>query len=112
MSTSQAEPGFDDVAHAAERLRGVAIHTPLLQSETLDALTGGRILLKAETLQRTGSFKIRGAYNRLKQLVETGRDKGGSSTTSSTTTAARTSKRPLDRPGRPPGGGEPSAARR
>jgi threonine dehydratase len=77
MSTSQAEPGFDDVLRAAERLRGVAVRTPLLQSDVLDALTGGRILLKAETLQRTGSFKIRGAYNRLKQLVETGRDKGG-----------------------------------
>ena len=70
-------PVLDDVLRAAERLRGVAIHTPLLRSDRLDALTGGRILLKPEVLQRTGSFKIRGAYNRLKQLVETGRDGGG-----------------------------------
>jgi threonine dehydratase len=70
-------PVFDDVLRAAERLRGVAVHTPLLRSDRLDELTGGRILLKPETLQRTGSFKIRGAYNRLKQLVETGQDRGG-----------------------------------
>ncbi len=70
-------PGYDDVVRAAERLAGVAVHTPLLRSDVLDALTGGRILLKPEVLQRTGSFKIRGAYNRLKQLVETGRAEGG-----------------------------------
>jgi threonine dehydratase len=70
-------PVFDDVLRAAERLRGVAVHTPLLRSDRLDELTGGRVLLKPETLQRTGSFKIRGAYNRLKQLVETGQDRGG-----------------------------------
>ena len=70
-------PVFDDVLRAAERLRGVAVHTPLLRSDRLDELTGGCILLKPEMLQRTGSFKIRGAYNRLKQLVETGQDRGG-----------------------------------
>jgi threonine dehydratase len=46
-------------------LAGVALHTPLLTSAALDALTGGRTFLKAETLQRTGSFKFRGAYNKL-----------------------------------------------
>jgi len=70
-------PNRDDVLRAAERLNGVAVRTPLLSSERLDALTGGRILLKPEVLQRTGSFKIRGAYNRLKQLVETGQEGGG-----------------------------------
>ncbi len=70
-------PTRDDVLRAAERLKGVAVRTPLLGSERLDALTGGRILLKPEVLQRTGSFKIRGAFNRLKQLVETGRADGG-----------------------------------
>jgi threonine dehydratase len=71
------EPRYDDVLKAAERLHGVAVHTPLLRCDVLDEITGGRVLLKAEVLQRTGSFKIRGAYNRLKQLVETGQDKGG-----------------------------------
>jgi len=70
-------PNRDDVVRAAERLKGVAVRTPLLSSERLDALTGGRILLKPEVLQRTGSFKIRGAYNRLKQLVEMGQAGGG-----------------------------------
>jgi threonine dehydratase len=70
-------PTYDDVVRAAERLQGVAVRTPLLRSDRLDALTGGRILLKAELLQRTGSFKIRGAYNRLKQLVELGQGHAG-----------------------------------
>jgi threonine dehydratase len=53
---------------AAERLKGVAIETPLLRSAALDELLGGSVLLKAECLQRTGSFKIRGAYNLLCQI--------------------------------------------
>jgi threonine dehydratase len=60
-----ALPTAADVDEAARRLTGVALHTPLLTSTALDAMTGGRIFLKAETLQRTGSFKFRGAYNKL-----------------------------------------------
>lgn len=58
-----------DVEAAARRLDGIAVRTPLIGSEVLDGETGGRVLLKAESLQRTGSFKIRGAYNRLAQLT-------------------------------------------
>jgi threonine dehydratase len=58
-------PTAADVDEAARRLDGVALRTPLLTSAALDAMTGGRVFLKAETLQRTGSFKFRGAYNRL-----------------------------------------------
>jgi threonine dehydratase len=72
-----ALPTRDDVLRAADRLKGVAVRTPLLRSDLLDELTGGRILLKPESLQRTGSFKIRGAYNRLCQLVEAGQAAGG-----------------------------------
>jgi threonine dehydratase len=61
-------PGFDDVRAAARRLEGHARRTPLLAETPLDTLTGGRILLKVETLQHTGSFKFRGAWNRLVQL--------------------------------------------
>lgn len=61
-------PTFEDVKAAAERLAGIARRTPLLAGTPLDELTGGRVLLKVESLQRTGSFKIRGAYNRLVQL--------------------------------------------
>jgi threonine dehydratase len=58
-------PTAADVDAAARRLAGVALHTPLISSPVLDARTGGRVFLKAETLQRTGSFKFRGAYNKL-----------------------------------------------
>jgi threonine dehydratase len=57
-----------DIEAAATRLAGVAVVTPLLRNAALDALVGGKVLLKAECLQRTGSFKIRGAYNLLQQL--------------------------------------------
>src|SRR6478609_4922387 len=69
-------PTSDDVDQAAERLAGIALHTPLIASPTLDALTGGRVFLKAETLQRTGSFKFRGAYNRLAAIPENARAGG------------------------------------
>jgi threonine dehydratase len=61
-------PTFGDVEAAADRLAGIAWCTPLLAGTPLDELTGGRVLVKVESLQRTGSFKIRGAYNRLVQL--------------------------------------------
>jgi threonine dehydratase len=65
---SVALPTAANVDEAARRLAGVALHTPLLTSAALDAVTGGRIFLKAETLQRTGSFKFRGAYNKLASI--------------------------------------------
>src|SRR5438874_996177 len=69
-------PTAADVEAAARRLRGVALHTPLIKSPVLDALTGGRIFLKAETLQRTGSFKFRGAYNKLASIPAASRAGG------------------------------------
>jgi threonine dehydratase len=59
---------FDDVIAAAGRLAGAAHRTPVLTSGTLDRLTGGRIYLKAENLQRAGAFKFRGAFNRISSL--------------------------------------------
>lgn len=61
-------PTFADVEAAAERLKGLAVRTPLLENSALNDLAGGRVLLKAETLQRTGSFKFRGAWNCIAQL--------------------------------------------
>ncbi|WP_436638064.1 threonine ammonia-lyase [Microbaculum sp. FT89] len=69
-------PSFDDLQTAAERLAGVAIKTPLIRSPVLDALTGGTVLLKPETLQRTGSFKFRGAYNAIAGLDSAQREQG------------------------------------
>lgn len=57
-----------DIEAAAERLGEVRVRTPLLQNYELDEAAGGKVLLKPECLQVTGSFKIRGAYNRLSQL--------------------------------------------
>jgi len=65
MEAPVSLPTAADVEAAARRLAGVALHTPLLTSAALDAMTGGRVFLKAETLQHTGSFKFRGAYNKL-----------------------------------------------
>jgi threonine dehydratase len=61
-------PTFADVEAAAGRLKDLAVLTPLLENSALNELAGGRILLKAETLQRTGSFKFRGAWNCIAQL--------------------------------------------
>jgi threonine dehydratase len=65
---SQAPPTVADVRRAAERLAGLAVATPLLSHPILDAATGGRVFLKCENLQRTGSFKFRGAYNAIASL--------------------------------------------
>ena len=73
---SIALPGFADVQAAAGRIAGIARRTPLLASTPLDDVFGGRLLFKVESLQRTGSFKIRGAYNRLVQLDARQRDAG------------------------------------
>src|ERR1700692_2819539 len=68
MEAPVSLPTVADVDEAARRLDGVALRTPLLTSAALDARTGGRVFLKAETLQRTGSFKFRGAYNKISSL--------------------------------------------
>ena len=68
LSSDIALPTAADVDAAARRLAGVALHTPLINSPVLDAAIGARVFLKAETLQRTGSFKFRGAYNKLAQI--------------------------------------------
>lgn len=66
----------DDIKAAASRIEDVAVKTQLIENQTLNALTGGRVLIKPECLQRTGSFKIRGAYNRISQLSAMEKTKG------------------------------------
>ena len=63
-----ALPTIADVEAAAARIKGIAIRTPLLNFPVLDERLGARVYLKAETLQRTGSFKFRGAYNKLSSI--------------------------------------------
>ncbi|RWB69110.1 threonine/serine dehydratase [Mesorhizobium sp.] len=68
-------PGISDIRAAAARLSGLIVETPLIESE-INNRYGGRILFKPETLQRTGSFKFRGAYNKLSSLSEEERGRG------------------------------------
>ena len=79
-NASQAAPSADDrpitaagIHAAAERLRGHALITPLIENDMLNDRVGGRVLLKAEALQHCGSFKFRGAFNRMSQLVAQGK---------------------------------------
>ena len=65
-----------DVRAARELLDGVSIYTPMQSSRWLSALVGGPVLMKAENLQRTGSFKIRGAYVRMSHLSEEEKARG------------------------------------
>ncbi|MGL4243185.1 MAG: pyridoxal-phosphate dependent enzyme, partial [Beijerinckiaceae bacterium] len=76
MPTESFAITFDDVEAARARIKGKAVVTPLLSSPDLDSRTGGRVFVKAEPLQRTGSFKFRGAYNRLSQIAPGDRARG------------------------------------
>ena len=67
---------YDDVAAAAERLRGVAHRTPVATSRTLDERLSARLFLKCENLQRAGAFKFRGAYNATAKLAPAERARG------------------------------------
>ncbi|WP_417770956.1 threonine ammonia-lyase [Stappia sp.] len=76
MGINVKAPVFQDILDARRRIAGEAVLTPLISSAFLDELTGGRILLKAESLQRTGSFKFRGAFNRLSMIPEADQARG------------------------------------
>jgi|SRR5581483_2665304 len=67
---------IDDIELARRRLAGIAKHTPLIRSETLSRMIGGEVFVKAENLQKTGSFKIRGAYNRIAALAPDEKERG------------------------------------
>ncbi len=69
-------PTYEDIAEARKALRAVAVQTPVIQSEELNEHLNARVLIKAEALQRTGSFKFRGAYFRLSRLNEAEREAG------------------------------------
>ncbi|MDQ0317787.1 threonine ammonia-lyase [Amorphus orientalis] len=71
-----SRPDLDDIRRAADGLRGQAIRTPLLENDWLNQHTGGRVLIKPEALQRTGSFKFRGAYTKISRLTPSEREKG------------------------------------
>jgi threonine dehydratase len=68
--------GIDDVRAAAQRLRGRVFRTPVLSAGALDEASGYAVFLKCENLQRAGSFKIRGALNKLLTLSDAERARG------------------------------------
>jgi threonine dehydratase len=69
-------PSLDDFLQAQKRIAKIAIKTPMLQSHWLSEQTGSNIWLKCENLQRTGAYKLRGAYNMLSQLSPEERARG------------------------------------
>ena len=69
-------PVYADIEAAAARIAPWAVRTPAIENQELNARVGGRVLLKLETLQRTGSFKFRGACNRILQIPDAARAKG------------------------------------
>ncbi|NLB83420.1 MAG: pyridoxal-phosphate dependent enzyme [Synergistaceae bacterium] len=68
--------GLSDIQKAAERIAGKVRHTPILRGDKLDSLVGAEVYFKPENLQITGSFKIRGATNKILSLSEEDRMKG------------------------------------
>ncbi len=69
-------PQYSDVEAAAKRIAGKAVRTPLLNHPVLDERTKMRVFIKPENLQRTGSFKFRGAYNAISTMSQEARDNG------------------------------------
>jgi threonine dehydratase len=75
MTTPQ-RLGLDDVVAARKAIAGIMLQTPVLHSRVLSERIGGPVYLKCENLQRTGSFKARGAYVRISRLPVAERDRG------------------------------------
>lgn len=77
MSSAEDEAvNIDDIYRSRDLLAGKAVYTPLLENEYVNDLAGRRVLLKAECLQRTGSFKFRGGWSAVSQLDEASRSRG------------------------------------
>ncbi len=69
-------PTIEDVKAAAKRIEGIAVKTPLIRNDMLDEITGAKVWVKAENLQRGGAFKMRGATNAIAALAPEVRAKG------------------------------------
>jgi threonine dehydratase len=76
LATLRTAPTLADIQEARQRLLGIAEETPIFLSETFSRRVGRKVLLKAENLQRTGSFKVRGAVNKLSTLTSEERAAG------------------------------------
>lgn len=76
MSDQSFAVTIHDILKAAENLNSIAVRTPILESPYLNEIAGRRVLVKAEVLQRTGSFKFRGAWNAISSLEASVRQRG------------------------------------
>jgi threonine dehydratase len=74
--TDVVQVSVEDIERAAETVQHLALRTPMEGSRWLSALTGSAVFLKCENLQRTGSFKVRGAYNRISRLSDEEKSRG------------------------------------
>ena len=74
--SSLETPSYASVLEAADILKPVVVKTPLIESPALNDKLGARLLVKCELLQKTGSFKFRGAYNAISRLSDAQRSKG------------------------------------
>jgi len=76
MTLESLSPSYADVCQASQRLKGVAHHTPVMTSQTLNDMLGAYVFFKCEHLQRGGAFKFRGAYNAIAALTDAQRAAG------------------------------------
>jgi threonine dehydratase len=76
MTLESLTPSYADVCLASQRLKGVAHHTPVMTSQTLNDRLGAQVFFKCEHLQRGGAFKFRGAYNAIAALTDAQRAAG------------------------------------
>jgi len=76
LPATDRAPHLQDILSAAARIEGIAVRTPLLESERLNARLGARVMLKCEMFQPVGAFKIRGAWNLMSGLSENRRANG------------------------------------
>lgn len=70
------EVSLKDIQKARETIKEVTLHTPLIKSKNISSISGNQVFLKCENLQKTGSFKLRGAYNKISNLTEEQKSKG------------------------------------
>ena len=70
--------GFKDVDDAYERVKSLVLKTPLVSNEEINKITKANVFFKLENLQWTGSFKLRGASNKIGQLTKNEKKQGSS----------------------------------
>ena len=76
LSPAPTSPTIDEIRALAARIATMAVRTPLMESPLLNEVVGGRSLIKAEPLQRTGSFKFRRTFNKIAQFPDNNRKNG------------------------------------